>query len=147
MASFTDRAAVVIDTQIVLDWVLFGDPRVQPWTQAIVAQRIRWLYTAAMLAEALRVAQYPALSRRFDAQQSTDKLSQAFSRWGEPCTAAPQHAQLRCIDRDDQMFIDLALARQARWLLSRDRAVLRLARRAQPFGLDIAAPEQAQPPG
>ncbi len=39
------------------------------------------------------------------------------------------------------MFLDLAHAAGARWLLSRDRAVLRLARRAAALGLVIAKPE------
>jgi predicted nucleic acid-binding protein len=50
--------------------------------------------------------------------------------------------RLRCTDPDDQMFVDLALEAGARWLVSRDRAVLRLARPALPLGLAIVAPER-----
>jgi len=49
---------------------------------------------------------------------------------------------LRCSDGDDQKFIDLAVASGAIWLISRDRAVLRLARRASAFGLAIVTPER-----
>jgi predicted nucleic acid-binding protein len=53
----------------------------------------------------------------------------------------PRCLALHCADPDDQMFVDLAHAAGARWLVSRDRAVLRLARRAAAFGIAIAAPE------
>ena len=49
---------------------------------------------------------------------------------------------LQCRDPDDQMFIDLALAQRARWLLTRDRALLALARPAAAYGLEIAAPRR-----
>ncbi|MBX3622048.1 MAG: PIN domain-containing protein [Rhizobacter sp.] len=49
--------------------------------------------------------------------------------------------RLRCTDPDDQKFIDLAVA-NARWLVSRDRAVLKLARRAALFGLQVVSPDR-----
>jgi predicted nucleic acid-binding protein len=49
---------------------------------------------------------------------------------------------LQCSDRDDQKFLALAHAEGARWLLSRDRAVLKLARRAKHFGILISVPER-----
>ena len=47
---------------------------------------------------------------------------------------------LRCRDTDDQVFIDLALAEGARWLLTHDRALLKLSRRASARGLRILRP-------
>jgi len=47
----------------------------------------------------------------------------------------------RCADPDDQKFLQLAADGAARWLLSRDDAVLALARRTQRDGLfEILAP-------
>jgi hypothetical protein len=43
------------------------------------------------------------------------------------------------------MFIDLALSQGARWLLSRDRALLKLARKAAVSGLLIQTPEAWRP--
>ncbi|MFT7776961.1 putative toxin-antitoxin system toxin component, PIN family [Roseateles sp.] len=50
--------------------------------------------------------------------------------------------RLVCRDPDDQKFIDLALAARARWLISRDKAVLALAKRARLRGLAILTPER-----
>ena len=62
-----------------------------------------------------------------------------WQRWCE--TVEPlghaSTAGLRCTDPDDQKFIDLALQTGASALLSRDRAVLKLARRAAVHGLPI----------
>ena len=53
----------------------------------------------------------------------------------------PLAGRLVCRDPDDQKFIDLALSGGARWLVSRDKAVLALARRALPRGLLIVKPD------
>jgi predicted nucleic acid-binding protein len=50
--------------------------------------------------------------------------------------------RIHCTDPDDQAFIDLALAVKARWLVSRDRALLRLRRRAEKQGLVVLTPER-----
>jgi predicted nucleic acid-binding protein len=39
------------------------------------------------------------------------------------------------------MFIDLAIAQRCNWLISRDRAVLALAKRARNFNLIILTPQ------
>ena len=66
----------------------------------------------------------------------------AWERWAvcvEP--AVPSLASpLRCTDPDDQKFLDLALQLGRCTLLSRDRAVLKLARRAAPLGVTIQSP-------
>ena len=54
----------------------------------------------------------------------------------------PPGTPLRCSDADDQMFIDLALAAGAQWLFTRDRALLRLARRASERGVVVLRPSR-----
>jgi predicted nucleic acid-binding protein len=49
-------------------------------------------------------------------------------------------ASLRCRDGDDQKFLDLAHFAGARWLISRDRALLDLAKRARHLGFEILTP-------
>ena len=48
--------------------------------------------------------------------------------------------RLTCSDPDDQVFIDAALAHGARWLATRDRALLKLRRKALARGLGIVRP-------
>jgi predicted nucleic acid-binding protein len=55
---------------------------------------------------------------------------------------APRTPALLCRDPDDQKFLELALATDARFLVTRDRALLDLARRAQEqHGLAILRPD------
>ena len=139
-------ALCVLDTQVVLDWVVFNDPRVRSWAQAIQSQQVRWLYCPAMQAEALRVVHYPALAKRQEPAVSMQSVTACFARWGQLCGAPPAQHHLVCTAPDDQMFLDLALAQRATTLLSHDRAVLQLARRARSHALHISQPEHASAP-
>ena len=130
---------VVIDTQIVMDWLVFADARVAPLTAAIEAGRLVWIGRNAMLAELLHV-----LGRGVAADRQPDliHIEAALARHCRMIDADPAPAiRLVCRDPDDQQFIDLAIAERADWLLSRDKAVLALRKRALTFGLKIGTPE------
>ena len=130
---------LVLDTNVVLDWLVFRDPSSRPVEAAIRSGQARWRVTAAMRLEIERVLTY----KKFSAH-SVDRVA-VFSAWEaltetiDPSPAPLTHP-LRCTDPDDQKFIDLAL-QLGGTLLSRDRAVLKLARRARTLGLTIATPE------
>ncbi len=132
----------MLDTNVVLDWLLFGDPSSVPLAAAIERGQVRWVATAAMRGELAEV-----LRRGLAATRGAD-LAAALATWdahADPCAEPqrlPASAALQCTDPDDQMFLDLAHAAGARWLLSRDRAVLRLARRAAKAGFTITVPER-----
>jgi len=137
----TVTPAVVLDSNVVFDWLVFRQPGVQPLVEAITEGRLRWLVTGPMLEELRHVLGRGVLARW---QPDAEALQAACVRWACVCPVpSPQGAalRLRCRDTDDQKFIDLALAGPARWLLSRDKAVLALARRARPLGLAIMTPE------
>jgi predicted nucleic acid-binding protein len=135
-------AGVVIDTNVVLDWLVFRNPGCAPFVQALLAGRLRWLATSAMREELAHV-----LARGVAAAWNPDHGA-VWAAWNEHAMEVPPIApggalsRLRCTDADDQKFIDLALGHPARWLLSRDRAVLKLARRSRAHGLDIVTPER-----
>ena len=82
-------ALCVLDTQVLLDWALFDDPRVRPWAEAIQRGSVRWIYCAAMQVEALRVVHYPALAKRVEPQASAHKVADCFARWGQGGAVPP----------------------------------------------------------
>ncbi|MCW5609119.1 MAG: PIN domain-containing protein [Rubrivivax sp.] len=135
----TDRPLAVLDTNTVLDWLLFRDPGAQALAEALASGALDWVACPAMRTELAQVLSRPALARwRPDAGQ----LLAAFDRHAllhadPPRLPAPA---LQPSDPDDQVFVDLALACGARWLLSKDRALLKLAGRARLRGLAILRP-------
>ena len=135
---------LVLDTNVVLDWLVFRNPAVATLEPALAGGRWRWHATAAMRTEIELVLTYPAFARW---QPDRQVLESAWSRWAAPTppAMAPLSTPLRCTDPDDQMFIDLALQLGNATLLSRDRAVLKLARRGRQHGLTILTPERWSP--
>ena len=137
-----DRPAIVIDTQVIMDWLVFRDARVQPLASAVSERRLRWLVAPAMRDEIRHV-----LGRGVAASYAPDLayIEGQFDSLAIAVADAPPQpltGRLVCRDPDDQKFIDLALARGARWLVSRDKAVLALAKRARARDLAIVTPER-----
>ena len=132
---------LVIDTNVVLDWLAFRHPVGAPLEEALTSGQCRWLCTRAMRNELAHVVARESLERwAIDA----DAVLAVFDALGLDVGTLPllcAAERLRCSDPDDQQFIDLAIARRVHALLTRDRAVLRLASRARGFGVLIATPE------
>ncbi len=119
--------SLVLDTHIVLDLLLFDDPRVQGLKAEVENGEVRWLATQAMRDELARVLGYPNIVRwsvkrgRDPATVGTQVLAAFDAR--AYVVAAATAAPLACSDPDDQGFIDLAWAHDAA-LVSNDRAVI-----------------------
>lgn len=129
-------ARVVLDTHIVLDLWVFQDPLCAPLRARLQAGPLRWLATAAMREELARVLHYPAIARRREALGlGAEAVLACFDRHAQRVPAAAR-APLVCQDPDDQVFIDLAVAHQAR-LISKDRAVRALDRRLAALGVQV----------
>lgn len=132
---------VVLDTNVVLDWLVFRDARCQGLSRQIEGRHLVWLSTDAMREEIQGVLTRPALQRwKPDGERilsTYDRLARHCARGSMPTTATG----LVCADADDQKFVDLACHAGARWLFSRDRAVLELAVPARRIGLEILKPE------
>lgn len=130
---------MVLDTNTVLDWLVFKDASMAPVVAALHDGTLRWLACPEMRTELVRTLAYRTLARWLP---DTEYVLATFDRYADLLPApppAPQH--MRCSDPDDQVFLDLALANRAKWLLTHDRALLRLARRARPLGLLIVTPK------
>ena len=131
---------VVVDTNVALDWLLFAEPSVAPLFDAIGRGSLRWIATQAMRDELSHV-----LGRRL-ALEYAIPMQSALLLWDRAsclveCATPGASRRLRCSDPQDQMFIDLALSAPARWLVTRDKALLKLARQARLHGVQVVTPQ------
>ena len=130
---------VVLDTNVVLDLWAFKDPRTQLLRRALAEQRLQWIGTPAMFEELTDVLQRPT-SARWCAEPAK-VLADAQAACHVLACVAPTTSKVPvCADPDDQIFIDLAWSLPARWLFTRDRALLDLARPALAHGLIVTTP-------
>ncbi len=133
---------LVLDTNAVLDWLVFTNPASQVVTEAITEAHVRWIVNAAVRDELAHVLARGVVDRW---QPDLSRLWGTWERYAVPvehASPAAIHCRPQCTDVDDQKFIELALDHEARWLITRDRALLKLARRARSFGLSIVTPDR-----
>ena len=127
---------LVIDTNIVLDMWVFDDPRSRPLNDALQNQCLRWLASAEMREELLRVLGYPHLVQRMVLRGvSAPEVLAQFDQHAHSVPSA-ERAPYVCNDADDQKFIDLAVAQQAT-LVSKDKEVLRMKNRLARLGVAV----------
>ncbi|MBA3624275.1 MAG: PIN domain-containing protein [Methylibium sp.] len=127
----------VLDTNTVLDWMVFRDPATSLLAEQIESGALLWRTTSAMRREFELV-----LPRTCFAPWQPDAAAAAATWDRFACTDSeePPRSLLLCADPDDQVFIDLAIHRGCAWLISRDRALLRLARRAAAWRVSVLTP-------
>jgi len=119
----------ILDTQTVLDWLAFRQPGWQHAESQLAEGRWTWVGSSS-LREELRVV----LERGFGPRYPVDARS-VLATWDagvrlHPDPTALPLPRLRCSDRSDQKFIDLALSLAPCTLVSRDKAVLKSGRRS-----------------
>ena len=145
-----DASSAVLDTNVVLALYWFQDARLERLAQALQAGQLRWLATSEMRQELLHVLERwqgddAALGlRRAQPEEGTgvQDVLRMFDRLAVQVTASPAGPTPRCTDGADQKFIDLALGHRTQWLLSRDRAVLKLGRKLRMIsGCQVQRPE------
>ena len=139
----------VLDTNVVIDWLMFNDPYMDPLRERVVDGRLVVLTHEPAIVELKRVLAYRQL--KLDATRQTE----IFNRYLALTTvvALPEGASLknlmtpgnfpRCRDRDDEHFIALAFHQTADALVSRDNAVFGMKSRVAKFGLTILNVQQA----
>ncbi|MEO8443787.1 MAG: putative toxin-antitoxin system toxin component, PIN family [Gammaproteobacteria bacterium] len=129
----------VLDTNVLLALWLFREPAVQPLRAALDTGLLQAVRSAATDAEFAEVLNRPALfAIAPDRQAALLEAWQAASSPVDPIQPAPWV----CRDPLDQKFLDLAVSAGAGWLITRDRDLLKLARKARRQGLVIVTPEQ-----
>ncbi len=131
----------VLDTNAVLDWLVFDDAGMRAAADRLRRLQARWLHTREMLDELDDVLGRPLLLRRAGApaQALRQRVAEASAAHGGVVPAAAR-CRWRCDDADDQMFVDLAAHASPCWLLTRDKALLALAPAAAAAGVRIARP-------
>jgi len=137
---------VVLDTNVLLDLFVFADARRQPILAALESGRWLALTNDRCLAEFRRVIARPGFG--LDAATQETILAR-YSRLSHPVTAAAASpaALPRCRDAEDQKFLELARDGQAVWLVTADKALLRLARKQRLKGVfEIVTPDRAVAP-
>jgi putative PIN family toxin of toxin-antitoxin system len=124
---------IILDTNIVLDLLVFNDAATPPLRDALQTGRLQWVATNPMRDELERVLAYPQIAKRLtfyglsaaQVLQARDALVQTLE--------VPPKASVTCKDPDDQKFIDLAVAQRC-LVLSKDQAVLCMAKRLLALG-------------
>ena len=142
---------VVLDTNVALALYVFRDVRLAGLRAALDASAFEPVADDETLAEFERVLRYPAVK----CGEAT--AAAAADAYAARCTRIPAASRVldnlpRCRDPDDQKFLLLAQRAGAAWLLTRDKALLRLRkgvrfRIAQPEALaDAPVPGSALAP-
>ena len=130
-------APVVLDTNIVLDLLLFHDPATLPLRAALDTQRLQWIATTPMRDELARVLTYPYIVKSLAHHDiGAAEVLAGFDSQVHITDVAPR-ASAVCKDADDQKFIDLAVVHHAR-LLSKDKAVLCMKKRLLALDVPVA---------
>jgi predicted nucleic acid-binding protein len=136
---------IILDTNVVLDWLVFEHSSGLAVGRAITIGEVRWIVSPPMQEELIdvlgRLLTLPTLTRW--STRHAPALA-GMRAWAHPVPAPgplPHGERLRCTDPDDQCFIDLAIFRRTPSLLTRDHALRRLARRARPLGVAVLTPE------
>jgi len=133
---------LVLDTNVWIDWLVFDDPSVAPLKAAQQHGRLHIVINAACLEELNEVLAYPEF-RLDDAQKKNHlaEIDRCTIRHGDQRPAHPVPLP-RCSDPDDQKFLMLARDAAADWLLSRDKALLKLNRRLKSAGFCVGSPSE-----
>lgn len=135
---------IVIDTNVCLDLFVFHDPRWHALLQALEDRTICAFTRDDCRTEWLKVLEYPHLpldaSSRPAAISHFDRLIACIASERADGASLPL-----CKDPDDQKFLELARDINADLLITKDKALLKLARKIARAGMfAIIRPEQWQ---
>lgn len=132
---------VVLDSNIWIDILVFDDTVTRPIHAALRRGELSAVIDARCLTELSRVLDYPQFRQREIDRAAALASVASLSVMTETAPPEGGPALPKCKDRDDQKFLELAHAAGVDWLVSKDRALLKLNRRTtRDFGFRIAQP-------
>ncbi len=123
------KPVVVLDTNILLDILVFDDERAHPLRAALTNHELDAVATQNTIEEFADVISRPQFDLDEETQKETILQWQSWSRVIDDLEL--QVAPWKCKDRDDQVFINLAYTLKPATLISKDKLVLKIAKRAQ----------------
>jgi putative PIN family toxin of toxin-antitoxin system len=139
--TLSQRPRLVIDTNVCLDLFVFHDPRWSALLSAMESGAVEAITRADCRDEYNIVLHYPHLPLD---EQSRPIAAARFDALIK--VVAPPVSGVRlpvCTDRDDQKFLELARDAQADVLITKDKALLKLARRLAREGMfQVMLPEK-----
>ncbi len=140
------RPRVVLDTNVCLDLFMFRDPRWQALLDAMIHGEIEALTREDCRREFELVLAYDKMQLSTDAQAAIlaefDQRIALYSGSADARGSTASSTLPVCKDGDDQKFLELALACGADVLITKDKALLKLARKTARHGqFRILAPE------
>jgi uncharacterized protein len=145
----SDALRWVLDTNVVIDWLVFDHPFMNPLRERVANGSLVVLTHDLAVEELKRVLGYRSL--KLEAARQADVLARYAANTTTvalPSGAHAKHLMMpggfpRCKDRDDEHFIALAFHQKADALISRDNAVYGMKSRVAKFGLTILNVQQA----
>jgi putative PIN family toxin of toxin-antitoxin system len=131
---------LVLDTNVVLDLFVFRDPRWARLLNALQSGAVQGVTRADCRDEWVHVLHYPHLPLNEDTRAAAcAEFDRLILMTDSAAASSPLPA---CSDRDDQKFLELARDSQAAMLITKDKALLKLARRIAKAGMfRILTPE------
>ena len=130
--------SLVLDTNVWLDWLVFDDAALAPLKRAQADGAIEIFSDEACTRELVAVLNYDLGRHTLDAESQKAKLAE-FHTLARPHPSPPplrrggsepaESLLPKCSDPDDQKFLELARDCGADYLVTKDKALLALARR------------------
>jgi putative PIN family toxin of toxin-antitoxin system len=126
---------IVLDTNVCLDLFAFKDPRWAKIMQGLIEKTLIATTRSDCRDEWLAVLHYPHLpitnENRTDIEAAFDQLIEVTLN-----TISDKKLPI-CSDKDDQKFLEHARDENARFLITKDKALLKLSRKVQNLNLFI----------
>jgi len=130
------KPRLVLDTNVILDLLVFKDPSTEPIRLLLDAKQVDAVRTPASMAELIDVIGRPAFKLSGADQEMIVQAWESRSRQLENTAIEP--APFSCRDPDDQVFINMAYSLRPALLLSKDLRVLELQAIAKQHGVEIS---------
>ena len=122
------KPIIILDTNILLDILVFDDERAHPLRAALDAKKLDAVATDKTFAEFIDVIGREQFSLNEDQQRL---IGEQWKKWARIVSDEGLcQAPWKCKDRDDQVFINLAYSLRPSALISKDKQVLKIAKRA-----------------